>query len=334
MTRMRILFCAMALIFAAVLPLGAQQTHIDNIWVDARTTFHQQLVEGVHSSHFQGDYFNIHIAGHLTDNISFYLRQRMNKKIDAENPFNATDHLWLKWQATPHLAFTAGKQPILLGGYEIDSAPIDVYYYSEFCSNLYQYYAFGTTATYTFVPGQDLSFQFAPSPISSGLQDAYAYNFYWHGHIVPPWETLWSFNIVQDQYHRKMNYIILGNKYYFGPLVIDIDLMNRASFSQPHYFLTDWTAICKMIYTVGKWNLCTKFGYETNAAENVDELGRSYNTALPAGHEFLYGGCGVEYFPLGNDNLRLHAVFFRDNHDNINNYDIGLTWRFKVYSRK
>ena len=48
---------------------------------------------------------------------------------------------------------------------------------------------------------------------------------------------------------------------------------------------------------------------------------------------FLYGGCGVEYFPLGKDNLRLHAVFFRDNHDRINNYDIGLTWKFDIYKR-
>ena len=109
--------------------------------------------------------------------------------------------------------------------------------------------------------------------------------------------------------------------------------MNRASPSQPRYFFTDWTAICKAILTLGRWNLCTKFGYETNSLENVDDTGLSYNTALPAGNSYLYGGCGVEYFPLDNDNLRLHAVFFRDNHDRINNYDIGVTWRFNIYQR-
>lgn len=149
----------LAALLSPVLPLGAQQTHVDEISVDARATFHQQTEAGVYSTHFQGDYFNIHIAGHLTDDISFRVRQRMNKKIDAENPFNATDLLWLRWQAGSHWSFTLGKQPILIGG------------------------------------------------------------------------------------------------------------------------------------------------------------------------------CGVEYFPLGNDNLRLHAVFFRDNHDRINNYDLGVTWRFKIYSR-
>ena len=319
------------LLLAPATQVKAQKSHVDSIWIDARATFHQQTEAGVYSTHFQGDYFNVHIAGHLTDNLSFRVRQRMNKLIDAQNPYNATDFLWLKWQATDRLALTAGKQAILLGGYEIDSAPIDVYYYSAFCSNLYQYYAFGATASYTLAPGQELSLQFAPSPISSGLQDAYSYNAYWHGHIIPLWETLWSFNIVEDQFHRKMNYIILGNKYYFGPLVVDIDLMNRASPAQPHYLFTDWTAILKAILSLGKWNLCTKFGYETNAAENVDAAGLSYNTALPAGNNYLYGGCGVEYFPLGNDDLRLHAVFFQDNHDHINNYDIGITWRFRIY---
>ena len=313
-------------------PLSAQQTHVDEISVDARATFHQQTTEGVYDTHFQGDYFNIHIKGHLTDAITFRIRQRMNKKIDEHNPFNATDFLWINWQATPKWSFTVGKQGILVGGYEFDSPPIEVYYYSAFLSHLYQYYAFGATATYTYAPDQTISFQFAPSPVSPGLQDAYSYNLYWSGRPFKHWKTLWSANIVEDQYHRKMNYIALGNKFPLGDLVVDLDLMNRASFKQKNFF-SDWTVIMKAIWTVGKWNLCTKVGYEENDAANVDENGISFDTALPAGNKYLYGGCGVEYFPLGNDNLRLHAVYFRDNHDHVNNYDIGVTWRFLIYKR-
>ena len=126
----------------------AQQTHVDEVSVDTRATFHQQTTDGVYDSHFQGDYLNLHIKGQLTDNLTFRVRQRLNKKIDEKNPFNATDFLWLKWQAAPKWSFTAGKQPILIGGYEIDSPPIDVYYYGAFSSRLYQYYAFGATATF------------------------------------------------------------------------------------------------------------------------------------------------------------------------------------------
>lgn len=311
----------------------AQQTHVDEVSADVRFTFHEQLQEGVYDSHFQGDYFNIHIKGQLTDNLTFRVRQRMNKKIDEKNPFNATDFLWLKWQATPKLSFTGGKQPILVGGYEIDSPPIDVYYYGAFSRGLYQYYAFGATATFTPAEGQNISIEFCPSPISPGTQDAYSYNLYWNGHIGKIWRTTWSYNFVEDELSRKMNWIALGNKFYFGDLVVDMDFINRAAFAQKHFFFTDWTAIMKAIWTIGKWNLCTKIGYERNDAENVDPDGVSYDLVLPAGNDYFYGGAGVEFFPLKNDNLRLHAAYFRDNHDKVDNFDIGLTWRFNIYKR-
>ncbi len=312
--------------------LHAQQTHVDEVSIDTRATFHEQTMDGVYNSHFQGDYLNLHIKGQLADNLTFRVRQRLNKKIDELNPFNATDFLWLKWQATPKWSFTAGKQAILIGGYEIDSPPIDVYYYGAFSSRLYQYYAFGATATYSPAPGHHISVEFCPSPISPGTQDAYSYNLYWNGEIGI-WRTTWSYNYVEDELHRKMNWIALGNKFSFGDLVVDVDYINRAAFGQPRFLFSDWTIISKAILTLGKWNLCTKVGYERNDAENVAPDGISYDLVLPAGNDYLYGGAGVEYFPLGNENLRLHAVYFRDNHDRVNNFDVGITWRFNIYKR-
>ena len=306
--------------------------HIDEVSVDARTTFHQQTTDGVYDSHFQGDFFNLHIKGHMSETLTYRVRQRMNKKIDEKNPFNATDLLWIRWQANPRWSFTAGKQAILVGGYEYDSAPIDVYYYGAFTNRLYQYFAFGATATWTPVKGQDISFQFCPSPISPGTQDSYSYNVYWNGG-AGVWKTTWSYNFVEDELHRHMNWIALGNKFTLGNLAVDVDYINRAAFGQPRFLFTDFSLISKAIWTVGKWNLCTKVGYERNFAENVDAEGQSYDLVLPAGNDYIYGGCGVEYFPLGNENLRLHAVFFLDNHDKVRNFDIGITWRFSLYKR-
>ena len=90
------------LLFLAATPLWAQGTHVDEISIDTRTTFHQQLQDGIYDSHFQGDHLNLHILGHISESLSFRVRQRLNKKIDEKNPFNATDFLWIKWQATPH----------------------------------------------------------------------------------------------------------------------------------------------------------------------------------------------------------------------------------------
>ena len=100
---------------------------------------------------------------------------------------------------------------------------------------------------------------------------------------------------MEDELHRKMNWFVLGNKFFLGDLVVDIDCIDRVAFGQPRFF-SDWTV-------------------------------------LPAGNDYLYGGAGVEFFPLGNDLLRLHAVYFRDNHDRVNNFDIGITWRFNIYKR-
>ena len=314
--------------------MQAQVTHVDELWIDTRGTFHQEWRDGKYDTHFQGDYLNLHIKGQIAPGLTFRVRQRLNKQIENNNPFSATDFLWLKWQATPHLAFTVGKHPIWVGGYEIDSAPIDVYYYGAFSNNLYQYYAFGATVTWTPAPGQDINFQFCPSPVSPVTQNAYSYNVYWNGHIGKHWQTTWSFNLVNDELKRLSNWIVLGNKFFMGPLVIDIDFINRASFQQPRYLFTDCTLIGKAILTLGKWNLCTKVGYEWNLAENADENGLSYDITLPAGNRYLYGGAGVEFFPLGNDRLRLHIAYFRDNHDNVHNLDMGVTWRFTVYKRK
>lgn len=308
------------------------KTFIEEVSFDTRATFHQQTTSGVYDSQMQGDYFNLHIKGQLAEGLTFKVRQRLNKKIDDKNPFNATDHLWLRWQPSHKWSFTAGKQAIMVGGYEIDSAPIDVYYYGAFSNNQYQYFAFGACATFSPVEGQSISLQFIPSPVATVDQNIYSYNLYWSGSIFPRWKTLWSYNLVEDELHRKMNWVVLGNKFLLGKLVVDVDFIDRFGFGQKNP-VSDWTAIMKAILTLGKWNLCTKIGYERNDTSNLDANGISYDLVLPAGEDYLYYGAGVEFFPLGNENLRLHAVYFRNSDDNINNFDLGLTWRFSVYKR-
>ena len=112
-----------------------------------------------------------------------------------------------------------------------------MYYYGAFSNRLYQYYAFGATATFSPAPGQDISVEFCPSPISPGTQDAYSYNLYWNGHIGKVWKTTWSYNYVEDELHRKMNWFVLGNKFLLGDLVVDVDLIDRAAFGQPRFHL-------------------------------------------------------------------------------------------------
>lgn len=311
------------------------KTHaVDRLYFDMRGSFFQEYGDGEYSSQMIGEYLNFNLMGHITPTIDYRIRQRLNKKVfDERNMFNATDFMYVNWQATQKFSLMAGKQAVLIGGYEYDATPIDVYYYSQFCNNLYQGFTFGVSAAVKLAENQRLEFQFCNSPLSLGFQNVYAYNMAWRGRITPWWNTLWSVNFVEDMDKKMVNYIALGNHFQFGGLLFDIDVMNRSGFGQRRFFMSDFSVISKIIWSVGKWNLCAKAGYEKNDADNLDPDGRAYDLVVAPGTEYLYAGCGVEWFPLGSDNFRIHAVYYWDNAEKHNNFLVGITWRIDVIGK-
>ncbi len=329
-----IILASFALISSSI-SMAAQNSVVDDMYIDTRAYFEQNFENEGYSSHFTADHLNLNIFGHVSDNLRYRVRQKLNKKVfDERNIFNATDFLILYWDASPKWTFAFGKEAVQIGGYEYDAVPIDVYFYSRFCRNIYQGFCFGASAQYTFADDQKFIFQVCNSPMSAGLSNRYAYNLAWRGRFAPWLETVWSTNIVEDEYARSMHYIALGNHMVFGGLAVDLDLMNRASFDQEQFFFSDWTAITKVIWSVGRWNICGKLGYEANRADNVDRNGIPYDLAFEPGTHSVYGGCGLEYFPLDRKRLRLHAVWFKDSFVGVDNFDIGVTWRFDLVGRK
>ena len=329
---MRRLFAGILLLWIPVV-MSAQEG-VDRFFLDMRASFHQESEEGEYKSQMMGEYLNLHLLGHISPKIDYRIRQRLNKKVfDERNMFNATDFMYVNWQATDRWSFMAGKQTVLIGGYEYDSAPIDVYYYSQFCNNIYQCFTFGFSATYEFIPGQRLIAQICNSPLSLGFQSVYAYNVAWSGSFAPWWHTIWSVNMVEDQDKNLVNYISLGNRWTFGDVLLDLDVMNRAGLTQRGFLGTDMSFISKFIWSVGDWNICAKGGYEFNNARNVDKGGRAYDLVIAPGTEYVYAGAGLEWFPLHKDNLRLHAVYYRDNAARKNNLEIGVTWRADIIKK-
>ena len=141
-------------------------------------------------------------------------------------------------------------------------------------------------------------------------------------------------NIVEDQDKRPVNYISLGNRWTFANVLLDLDVMNRAGFGQEGFLGTDMSFISKFIWSVGNWNICSKAGYEFNNARNIDSKGRAYDLVIAPGTEYFYAGAGLEWFPLSKDNLRLHAVYYRDNSARKNNLEVGVTWRADIIGKK
>lgn len=310
------------------------QSMVDSLYLDMRACFHQETENGTYSSQLRGEHLNLHIYGHIGSKLDFRLRQRLNKKVfDEKNMFNATDMMYINWHATPKLSFLLGKYAVLIGGYEYDAAPIEVYYYSKFCNNLYQGFTFGVVGSYSITPTQSLALQVCNSPLSLGDPSIYAYNLAWIGQVAPWWKTIWTFNYVEDHRHMPISYISLGNHFILGKTILDIDVMNRGGFGQRQYLFSDMTLISKFIWSVGNWNICAKAGYEWNDAGNVNPDGEAYDLVIEPGTKYAYWGGGLEWFPLGRKSIRLHAVYFRDNDFNRHNLELGLTWRIDVIKK-
>ena len=105
-----------------------------------------------------------------------------------------------------------------------------------------------------------------------------------------------------------MKALNLGNRFYFGNLTLDVDLMARTYVFEDHSF----TAILAPSYQFGEWGrLFAKVGYET-------------------GSTLFYGG-GFEYFPLKeNKNIRLHAAYTHNDYTVGDMFSIGLTWKMNL----
>ena len=319
MKTFRILVPALLCLFSIV-PTWAQSrdTHF---WLDARTSFAGGVGETSRTG-FTADYVNIHATGSLCDNIRYRFRQRLTKPVfSKENPLNGTDLLFLDWIPSKQWDFAAGKLPVLIGGFEWDDAPIDVYYWNGYCNHVWEVYSLGVQATFHPAPGQGVTFQLVDSPWSRNIRNCYAWNLCWHGHFAPWWHTIWSVNYMDDVFRKGITYLSLGNRLERGRWAAELDWMDRGGFRG------DWSFTGRLVYDTGRWNLFAKGGYDINKSCDRDVL-------VPVGFEYVFGGGGVEYFPLHHSrDIRLHAVVWGDNLAESLRFSFGITFQLHLLSR-
>lgn len=112
------------LLAVLLFPVLLHAQRVDRLYLDMRGSFHQETTEGEYNSQMVGEYLNFHMMGHITPTIDYRIRQRLNKKVfDERNMFNATDFMYVNWQATSRLSLLFGKHAVLIGGYEYDATP-------------------------------------------------------------------------------------------------------------------------------------------------------------------------------------------------------------------
>ena len=111
-----------------------KNNEIFRLGVEARFDYLNEAVSGVQNdaaSGFKVRYLNIRMDGQITPKFTYSWRQRFNKVNSAADFVNNTDWLHLTYRPNQNWAISAGKQVVMIGGWEYDRAPMDVYYCSE-----------------------------------------------------------------------------------------------------------------------------------------------------------------------------------------------------------
>ena len=275
-----------------------------------------------------GDHLILHAKGNIAPSLKYRLRQRFSIPIyDPKNPLNATDFLQISWDISPKWSLDAGKMPVNIGGYEWDDAPTEIYYWGDFINSIAQIYALAGTAWYRPAPGQNIYLQFSHSLQHLGHPDVFNVGLGWYGQIAPWWNTIWGFSCMDDPYRHRMGYLALGNRFQLGSLALELDLMYRRSLIQKSAGF-DGSVVARLEYNIGqKWSLFAKGGWDYNDASNVDPQGIAYDLTVVPGNRYLFGGGGMEYYPLGNPNLRIHAVGWFDDRSRLFHATVGMTFR-------
>ena len=221
-------------IVCAAISLQAQN-YVTDAFFEARAGFHNQIDDNnKYSNHFTGDFFNFQMFGNITDNISYRVRQRLNTNPFAnDNILNATDFLYFDWKINDKWSLMVGKQEIYIGGFEYDYAPIDVYYWSDYCNQIPQSYGMGVSLGYTFKENNIIYLQAINSPFSLGDNDnLLAYNLIWFGDLFSWWKTIWSANYVEVVNDKGLFYIALGNKFEMGDFYLEADYTEQINTTQ------------------------------------------------------------------------------------------------------
>lgn len=329
---------------ATTLTAAAQEQKAVDLRFEARGDFRQEFVDGEkdqRASGFKGNVVNVFLQGNIDRKFSYKFRHRLNKLINDHAFFDATDWLYLRYDATRHVGITAGKWVVFTGGWEFDPAPIDCFQLGEFTFN-FPCYEWGVTLNLTSTNKRDqVHVQVLRSPFRRGYEkhtgrgaDMYGYGAIWFGnHGI--FHSSWSVNMMEYEPGKYINYLYFGNKFTFSPKLEGyVDVLNRYASGQ-RFLFADCSVIGYLSYRpTKKWMVFGRASYDVNKS------GTTADKCLIDGTELTRVGGGVEYYPLGNEKIRIHANASYTWGKNTNpdpvlrpkqtSIEAGVTWKMQV----
>ena len=335
---------AFVVVLFAAAPASAQEQDENELFrlgFEARFDYQHQSLAGDVREDLSGinvRYINMRMDGRIGKMFNYSWRQRLSKTYNAKSFVDNTDWFYLNFQPTKNWGIAAGKQVVMIGGWEYDRAPIDLYFCSEYWNNVVCY-SYGASATYTTNKGNDsISFQVCQSPYDNVDFDLFAYNLFWSG-SHGCFSALYSLNFSEYASGKFNTYVALGNQFKFGDATIQLDLMNRGTSARELLF-DNFSIMSEVAYLVAdRVNIFAHVTYDKAGPNAVSGL------FVYPGKEVTRVGGGVEYYPLGgkgNRDVRLHAAYAYNFGENGGSngvllhkqgyLTVGLTWKINVIS--
>ena len=332
---------ALSLTSAAAQQGYEKSNEIFRLGVESRFDYLNEAIDGDEvygASGFKVRYFNLRMDGQIAPKFTYSWRQRFSRPNTDGSFVNNTDWMHLTYKATENWSLSAGKQVVMIGGWEYDRAPIEIYYCSEYWNNV-NCFQLGASATYTTDKGNEsLTFQICQSPygpnaINTLKDDLYAYNLYYMG-SHGCYTALHSVNFSEYKKGQFDAYVVLGNRFKSGDTTLELDIMNRGT-SAKELLFQNFSIMAELSHMVAqRVNLFAKVTYDKAGKDAVSGLFVYPNTELTR-----FGG-GVEYYPmghLGNRDVRLHAAYVYNTGKNGNLggvakdkgsfFTFGITWK-------
>lgn len=300
-----------------------KQNIVDHMSVDGRFGYEYQGWDGMVSNDntgFKGKYLYLMMAGQISDNINYTYRQRLDQ-IGSVPFFDATEILNLTWSATKNLHISAGKQLVALGGFEYNTAPINLYYNSQFWCT-FAPYQLGLSVDYNITKNDNLLLQVNNSSFRyTSNNNTYGLNLMWTGHHGF-YDAYWSVNMTQYRTNvsadkQWMNFIVLGNRFNFMPsMYLSVDFVNRTS-TDDFKVANDYSVSSELsVKPVRGVRAFAKYTRDFNK-DYAEDL------CIPTGTDINTASVGLEYEPQKSKigDFRLYATGMYSWGDNQKNFE-------------
>lgn len=289
------------------------------------------------------------LDGNITDNLYVYGQFVFADSDPAAlylNSFRPDECTWVRlFNLTYSLGnfdITLGKDAIAFGGFEKAEDEFNGYLDAYSTSwHLIQPYLWGGKLAYNIDEDQSVFFQALNSPFvldenrplafQNGLM---TYSAGWNGLMTENWETMWSATYMQTGDDVNIKMLSLGDRWSLGDWQLTLDLEARAQ-AAATLVNNEMTTVGEVRYKAEKFDAFSRFGWEfchqTGNNYFADEEGGRYIDGLIVPNfvtpdkDYLFGSLGIEYFPLKDRSLRVHAIGVANNFGGFS-VNAGLTY--------